>query len=75
MNECFVRYGNHDQIALLTTSRPDSRNAIGTHQDCEDFIAALDAAQTETGISCDWGWHGISLARGAGGWIMDAALD
>jgi 2-(1,2-epoxy-1,2-dihydrophenyl)acetyl-CoA isomerase len=52
MIESFVRYEKQDRIAILTMNRPDSRNAIGTHQDCRDFIAALDAAQTDAGVSC-----------------------
>jgi enoyl-CoA hydratase/carnithine racemase len=52
MPENFVHYEKKDRIAILTMNRPDSRNAIGTHQDCDDFIAALDAAQSDAGVSC-----------------------
>lgn len=52
MSECFVRYEKRDKIAIMTMNRPDSRNAIGTHQDCADFIAALGQAQSDAGISC-----------------------
>jgi 2-(1,2-epoxy-1,2-dihydrophenyl)acetyl-CoA isomerase len=52
MSECFIRYEKHDRIALLTMNRPDSRNAIGTHQDCDDFIAALGVAQSDAAVSC-----------------------
>jgi hypothetical protein len=32
------------RIATVTLSRPEARNAIATHQDCEDLVAAIAAA-------------------------------
>jgi 2-(1,2-epoxy-1,2-dihydrophenyl)acetyl-CoA isomerase len=52
MTSAFVTYDKRDRIVTLTMNRPDSRNAIGTHQDCDDFVDALKAAQNDPDISC-----------------------
>ena len=48
----FISYDKRDRIAILTMNRPDSRNAIGTHQDCSDFVDALQVAQCDAAVSC-----------------------
>lgn len=52
MTDPFVRYEQDGRIVTLTLNRPDARNAIGTHQDCLDFVAALQRAQDDPGVSC-----------------------
>jgi enoyl-CoA hydratase/carnithine racemase len=52
MAEPFVRSQRDGQIVTLTLNRAASRNAIGTLQDCEDFVAALQQAQDDRGVSC-----------------------
>src|SRR5882672_11802153 len=52
MNQPFVVSGLCGRIATLTLHRPEVRNAIGTQQDCLDFVAAVRAAQEDDSISC-----------------------
>jgi 2-(1,2-epoxy-1,2-dihydrophenyl)acetyl-CoA isomerase len=52
MNQPFVVSELRGRIATLTLNRPEVRNAIGTHQDCLDFVAAVRAAQEDDSISC-----------------------
>lgn len=52
MSEPFVRYGVEGAVATLTLNRPDSRNAIATHQDCEDLVAAFERAAADPAVSC-----------------------
>jgi len=52
MPESFVQYEKVGRVATLTFIRPDVRNAIGTHQDCRDIVAAVDIANDDPGISC-----------------------
>jgi len=52
MSEPFVRYEQDGRIVTLTLNRADSRNAIGTHQDCLDFVAAVQRAHDDAGVSC-----------------------
>lgn len=40
------------KIAILRMNRPDALNAIGTLQDCDDFVAAIEAAGDDRSISC-----------------------
>jgi 2-(1,2-epoxy-1,2-dihydrophenyl)acetyl-CoA isomerase len=39
------------RIATVTLSRPEARNAIATHQDCEDLVAAIAAAGEDANVS------------------------
>jgi 2-(1,2-epoxy-1,2-dihydrophenyl)acetyl-CoA isomerase len=48
----FVRYAQEGRIVTLTLDRPDSRNAIGTHQDCNDLAAAFERANDDPSVSC-----------------------
>ena len=52
MADPFVRYERDGAIVTLTLNRPDTRNAIATHQDCEDFVVAVERAQDDAGVSC-----------------------
>jgi 2-(1,2-epoxy-1,2-dihydrophenyl)acetyl-CoA isomerase len=52
MTSGFISYEKRDRIVTLTMNRPDSRNAIGSHQDCSDFVDAVQAAQTDPDVSC-----------------------
>ena len=48
----FVRYQQDGRIVTLTLDRAESRNAIATHQDCEDMVAAVERANDDPGVSC-----------------------
>lgn len=52
MSEPFVVYRQAGAVVTLTLNRPDSRNAIATHEDCEALVAALQRAQDDAGVSC-----------------------
>lgn len=40
------------KIAILRINRPETLNAIGTLDDCNDFVAAIEAVGADAGISC-----------------------
>jgi len=40
----FIRYQQDGRIATLTLNRPDERNAIGSHADCQALVAAVERA-------------------------------
>lgn len=48
----FVRYEQSAAVVTLTLDRPESRNAIGSHQDCQDLVEALSRAQQDSSVSC-----------------------
>ncbi len=52
MAEPFVRYEQDGKVVTLTMNRAAARNAIGTHQDCDDLVDALNRAQEDAGVSC-----------------------
>ncbi len=52
MTEPYVRYQQDGAIVTLTLNRPDSRNAVGTHQDCIDLAEAFERAQADSSVSC-----------------------
>jgi len=52
MTEAFVRYEKDGRVATLTLNRPDARNAVATHQDCRDFVAAVRMAEEDASVSC-----------------------
>ncbi|MGH8444081.1 MAG: crotonase/enoyl-CoA hydratase family protein [Solimonas sp.] len=52
MSEPFIAYAQDGAIVTLTLNRPDSRNAIATHEDCEALVAALQRAQDDASVSC-----------------------
>ncbi len=48
----FITTERQGRIAILRMNRPDTLNAIGTLADCDDFVAAIEAAGDDRGISC-----------------------
>jgi enoyl-CoA hydratase/carnithine racemase len=48
----FVKLEKHGKVAVMTLNSPETLNAIGTQEDCEDVIAALHAIGEDTGVSC-----------------------
>lgn len=48
----FVRFEQEARIVRLTLDRPESRNAIATHEDCEDLVANLRRVQDDGNLSC-----------------------
>ena len=51
MSESFVRYEQSGRIVTLTLNRPDSRNALASHQDCQSLVEALQTANADSGVS------------------------
>lgn len=47
----FILRETHGKVAVLTINRPESLNAIGTLEDCDDFVRAVEAAGDDRGIS------------------------
>lgn len=47
----FVLYEKSGRVATVTLNRPDSRNAIGTGQDCQDIVGALARANDDPEIN------------------------
>jgi enoyl-CoA hydratase/carnithine racemase len=52
MTDSFVHYACDGPVATITFSRPEARNAIGSHQDCRDIVEALRRAGDDAAISC-----------------------
>jgi 2-(1,2-epoxy-1,2-dihydrophenyl)acetyl-CoA isomerase len=52
MTEPYVQYQQQGAVVTLTLNRPESRNAIGTHQDCDDLSEAFERAQADGSVSC-----------------------
>lgn len=52
MSEPFVRYEVEGAVATLTLNRPDSRNAIATHEDCAQLVEAFQRAGDDAAVSC-----------------------
>ena len=48
----FISRETIGRIAILRMNRPDTLNAIGTLQDCDDFVAAIEAVGDDPAISC-----------------------
>jgi 2-(1,2-epoxy-1,2-dihydrophenyl)acetyl-CoA isomerase len=47
----FLTIERQDRIAVLRMNRPDTMNAIGTHEDCDDMVGALQSLGEDQGIS------------------------
>ncbi len=47
----FLDVTRRDKIAILTMIKPESMNAIGTHEDCQDIISTLRELGDDRGIS------------------------
>jgi enoyl-CoA hydratase/carnithine racemase len=52
MSGSFLSYGKSGRVATISLNRPDSRNAIGSHQDCVDFVDAIAQSQDDAELSC-----------------------
>lgn len=48
----FVLSVQDGRIVTLTLNSPGTRNAIGTAQDCEDIVGAIDRAEADPQVSC-----------------------
>jgi enoyl-CoA hydratase/carnithine racemase len=51
MTAPFVIVEKTGRIVTLTMNRPESRNAIASHVDCEELIAAIEAAEADSDVS------------------------
>jgi 2-(1,2-epoxy-1,2-dihydrophenyl)acetyl-CoA isomerase len=51
MSQSFVRYEKTNSVVILSFDRPEVRNAIGSHQDCQDTLEALRRAQYDPSVS------------------------
>lgn len=47
----FLSVERRGKIAILTMIKPESMNAIGTHEDCQDIIETLRALGDDRGVS------------------------
>ncbi|MDO7836691.1 crotonase/enoyl-CoA hydratase family protein [Sphingobium sp. HBC34] len=47
----FVNVERRGRIAVVTLNRPDSLNAIATHQDCHDLVEAIESLTDDRSIS------------------------
>ncbi len=52
MSEAFVTYEQEGAVVTLTLNRPDSRNAIATHEDCNALSDVFERAQADGSVSC-----------------------
>ena len=48
----FVLSAQDGRVVTLTLNSPGTRNAIGTQQDCEDIVGALERAEADPQVSC-----------------------
>jgi 2-(1,2-epoxy-1,2-dihydrophenyl)acetyl-CoA isomerase len=48
----FISRETIGRIAILRMNQPDTLNAIGTLEDCDDFVAAIEAVGDDPAISC-----------------------
>ncbi|MGE0740050.1 MAG: crotonase/enoyl-CoA hydratase family protein [Hyphomonadaceae bacterium] len=47
----FATYEKSGRVAIITLNKPESRNAIGTQQDCDDLVAAFNRANDDSDIN------------------------
>lgn len=47
----FVDVEKIGRVAVLRLNRPEALNAIGTHEDCEDLVSALNAVDQDRDVS------------------------
>lgn len=47
----FVEFERRGRVAVITLNHPDSLNAIGTQQDCQDLIEAVESLTDDRSIS------------------------
>src|SRR3546814_1232836 len=55
----FVRVERRDRIAILTLDSPARLNAIGSIEDCDDLVAAIEDVEADDTIS-------VAIQTGAG---------
>ena len=48
----FLKVERQGRIAILQMNKPDTMNAIGTHEDCEDICSTLQTLQDDRSVSC-----------------------
>jgi enoyl-CoA hydratase/carnithine racemase len=60
MNCDFIRWDQEGRVVTLTMNRPDERNAIGSHADCEALVDAVERAAADPGVA-------VLILTGAGG--------
>lgn len=51
MGDPFVTYEKSDRIVTVTINRPDSRNAVAEHADCDDLVGAIERADADRAVS------------------------
>ena len=51
MVEPFVTYEKRDRVVTVTLNRPDSRNAVAEHADCDDLVGAIERANADREVS------------------------
>jgi enoyl-CoA hydratase/carnithine racemase len=59
MSEPFALFEKTGRVVTITLNRPQSRNAIATHEDCADLVAAFQRANDDPEIS-------VAILTGAG---------
>lgn len=62
----FIRRETHGKVAVLTIDSPATMNAIGTLEECDALVAAIEAVGADRGISC-FVLTGTGAAFSAGG--------
>ena len=48
----FLEVERKGPIAILRMNKPETMNAIGTHEDCEDIVSTLQALSDDRSVSC-----------------------
>jgi 2-(1,2-epoxy-1,2-dihydrophenyl)acetyl-CoA isomerase len=51
MSPRFLRYAQDGAVVTITMSRAEERNAIGSHADCEEFVAAIERAGADARVA------------------------
>ena len=51
MNQPYVRSEQQGRVVTLTLDRPALRNAIGSHEDCAQLVAAVEQAAADPGVA------------------------
>ncbi|HEX6704651.1 MAG TPA: crotonase/enoyl-CoA hydratase family protein [Albitalea sp.] len=51
MNQPYVRYQKQGRVVTLTLDRPALRNAIGSHDDCAQLVAAVEQAAADPAVA------------------------
>lgn len=51
MSSPYLKYEKNGRVVTITLSRPDERNAIGSHDDCQEFIDAIDRVSADAEVA------------------------